>query len=154
SDDQPYSYQDTHGGRREVATSYALAAKSAAGRQVYGFRVGEYDRSEPLVIDPVMLVYCGFLGGSGDDRGNSIAVDSAGNAYIAGTTTVDETTFPVLVGPGLTYHGNQDVFVAKVNAAGTGLVYCGYVGAANLEIVSGIALDSAGNAYLTGTTSS
>jgi len=232
SDDQPYSYQDTHGGRREIATSYALAAKSAAGREVYGFRVGEYDRTEPLVIDPVMLVYCGFIGGSGDDRGNSIAVDSAGNAYItgsttsteatfpvttgpdltfftnnctddfgnpvpcsdafvakvnaagtaliycgyiggaqgeggfgiavdslgnayvAGTTTSSETTFPVLVGPGLTYHGGQDAFVAKVNAAGTGLLYCGYLGGAKLELVSGIALDSAGNAYLTGTTQS
>ena len=75
------------------------------------------------------LVYCGYIGGSGDDDGYGIAVDSAGNAYVTGYTSSTEATFPVTVGPDLTYNGGDcDAFVAKVNAAGTALVYCGYIG--------------------------
>ena len=75
------------------------------------------------------LVYCGYIGGSGDDYGCGIAVDSAGNAYVTGYTSSTEATFPVTVGPDLTYNGGtSDAFVAKVNAAGTALVYCGYIG--------------------------
>ena len=57
-----------------------------------------------------------------------IAVDSSGNAYVTGYTASTEATFPVTVGPDLTFNGGSDAFVAKVNAAGTALVYCGYIG--------------------------
>ena len=74
------------------------------------------------------LVYGGYIGGSGDDGGRGIAVDGSGNAYVTGVTQSTEASFPVLVGPDLTFNGVQDAFVAKVNAAGTALVYAGYIG--------------------------
>ena len=102
------------------------------------------------------LVYCGYIGGSGDDYGWGIAVDSSGNAYVTGQTYSDhftEATFPVTVGPDLTYNGGgDDAFVAKVNAAGTALVYCGYIGGSGDDDGYGIAVDSSGNAYVTGYT--
>ena len=74
------------------------------------------------------LVYCGYIGGSGDESGFAVAVDSSGNAYVAGDTSSTQATFPVSVGPDLTYNlGTTDAYVAKVNAAGTGLSYCGYI---------------------------
>jgi hypothetical protein len=60
------------------------------------------------------LLYCGYVGGAGDDYGAGIAVGADGSAYVVGSTTSDETTFPVARGPGLTAGGGLDAFVAKV----------------------------------------
>ena len=81
------------------------------------------------------LVYAGYIGGAEDDTGNGIAVDGAGNFYVTGYTKSDQSTFPVLGGPDLTYSGpyGSDAFVAKVNAAGAALVYAGYIGGAGEE---------------------
>ena len=100
------------------------------------------------------LSYCGYIGGSGDDYAAGIAVDSSGNAYVTGTTTSTEATFPATVGPHLTHSGGTDAFVAKINAGGTALVYCGYIGGSSYEQGNGIAVDSSGNAYVTGETGS
>ena len=100
------------------------------------------------------LVYAGYIGGSMGDEGRGIAVDSAGNAYVSGWAESNEATFPEKVGPDLTYNSGRDAFVAKVNAAGTGLVYAGYIGGNSIEEGHGIAVDSAGNAYVTGATAS
>ena len=71
---------------------------SDAGQpSVYGFSVGAYDRNKPLVIDPVTLIYAGYIGGSGNDNGRGIAVDATGAAYVTGNTTSSEATFPVVV---------------------------------------------------------
>src|SRR6266568_3400103 len=64
-DAQPEAYQEAEAGRVEVATAYALEAQEREEAYRYGFRVGAYDRSKPLVIDPAVLVYAGYLGGSG-----------------------------------------------------------------------------------------
>jgi hypothetical protein len=138
---------------REVLT--AKEARSKSLRHVYGFDVGEYDSSLPLVLDPAVLVYCGYIGGSGWEKGAGIAVDGLGNAYVTGDTSSTEATFPVMVGPDLTYNGEpSDAFVAKVRADGTGLVYCSYIGGSGWEEGKGIAVDGLGNAYVTGETSS
>jgi hypothetical protein len=80
-------------------------------------------------------------------------VDSLGNAYIAGITDSTETTFPVTVGPDLTFNGGlNDAFVAKVNAAGTALIYCSYIGGNSTDEGLSIAVDASGNAYVTGLT--
>ena len=106
------------------------------------------------------LVYCGYIGGYSNDGANAIAVDAAGNAYVAGSTIsgVDPVGgypgFPVKVGPDLTPNGNADAFVAKVNASGTDLVYCGYIGGWASENAFGIAVDAVGAAYITGVTPS
>ena len=146
-DQKPYSYQDVDGAQEEVATSYDLKSDYECG-----FRVGSYDRSRPLVIDPAVLVYCGYVGGAGFDEGFDIAVDSAGNAYVFGDTVSTETSFPVTVGPDTSFNGDADVFVAKINSSGTALIYCGYIGGTRGDFGGGIALDSAGNAYITGET--
>jgi len=144
-DDKPYAYQEVDGRIVTVPTSYSLEAGSEA--DIYGFRVGPYDKSKPLVLDPAILVYSGYIGGSNSDQGIDIAVDSDGNAYVTGQTESDEFSFPVTVGPSTTFNGFRDAFVAKVEADGTGLVYAGYIGGAQ---GNGIAVDSSGNAYVTG----
>ena len=109
----------------------------------------------PLILDPMIMVYCGYLGGSSSDYGWGIATDEAGNAYVTGYTVSSETTFPEAVGPDLSFNGGTaDAYVAKVNAAGTALVYCGYIGGSGDDKGYAIAADAAGNAYVGGFTAS
>jgi hypothetical protein len=107
-----------------------------------------------LVLDPVFLVYCGYIGGAGSDWPWDIAVDGEGNAYVTGETTSVQSSFPVAAGPDLTHNGDSDVFVAKVSSDGVGLVYCGYIGGSGFDSGWGIDVDSDGNAYVTGYTES
>jgi hypothetical protein len=152
-DAEPVSYQEVEGQRVEVATAYAMEGEGDSGGQVYGFRVGAYDPSRSLVLDPAVLVYAGYIGGAGEDWASGIAVDAAGNAYVTGYTTSTEASFPVRVGPDLTFNGGSaDAFVAKVRADGTALVYAGYIGGAYDDYGTGIAVDATGNAYVTGWT--
>ena len=106
--------------------------------------------------DGTGLVYCGFIGGTGIDGGQGVAVDSDRNAYVTGYTTSTATSFPETVGPDLSHNGDFDAFVAKVRADGTALTYCGFIGGSGEEFgpSSGIAVDSSGNAYVTGHTTS
>jgi hypothetical protein len=146
--EKPRIYQEVEGRRREVAGGYVLGP----GPRV-GFRVGAYDARRPLVIDPV-LVYATFLGGSNQDEGLGIAVDAAGNAYVTGQTY--STDFPGAsnspIQPSL--HDGEDVFVAKLNASGTALVYATYLGGNSNDWGTGIAVDASGNAYVTGVANS
>jgi len=133
-----------HQGGRKVAAAYVIR-----GPREIGFRVGVYDRSEPLVIDPT-LSYATYLGGSGDDRAYGVALDASGCAYLLGETS--SADFPKVGAAQPGFGGYTDVFVAKLNAAGTALVYSTYLGGSNRDSGRGIALDSDGNAYLTGFT--
>jgi hypothetical protein len=100
------------------------------------------------------LVYSTYLGGSGYDQGNAIAVDSAGNAYVTGGTR--STNFPTMnpLQPANAGGLFGDAFVAKINAAGSALAYSTYLGGSDSDQGNGIAVDSAGNAYVTGFTGS
>jgi hypothetical protein len=98
ADDRPYAYQDASGDRSEVPVAFALASAAPDGAQGYGFRVGRYDRSKTLVLDPTFLVYAGYIGGAGTDDATGIAVDAAGNAYVVGSTTSTVPSFPAKVG--------------------------------------------------------
>ncbi len=100
------------------------------------------------------LIYCGFIGGSSEEGSYGIAVDGSGNAYVTGDTTSTQSTFPIKTGPDLTQNGAYDAFIAKVNAPGTALVFCGYIGGLSDDSSSGIAVDGSGNAYVTGYTRS
>jgi hypothetical protein len=144
---KPVIYQIIDGQRVTVAGGYVVSATHVT------FQVASYDTTQPLVIDPV-LTYATYLGGSGNDIGRAIALDGAGNAYVTGETS--STNFP---GAGTsaiqsTSHGSYDVFVAKLNAAGTALLYSTYLGGSGGDFGYAIAVDSVGNVYVTGDTSS
>ncbi len=99
------------------------------------------------------LIYSTFFGGSGSDAAAAIAVDAAGNAYIAGSTS--STDFPVTVGIlQSTYGGSTDAFVAKIAPTGSQLVYASYLGGSAADFAQGIAVSSIGNVYVTGSTES
>jgi hypothetical protein len=112
---------------------------------------GTYDAFIMKVnADGYDFAYCGYIGGSGEDKGYGIAVDGSGNAYVTGTTFSSEASFPVKGGPDLTLNGSDDAFVAKINPSGTDLLYCGYIGSGSSVEGYGIAVDGTGNAYITG----
>jgi len=155
---RPVVYQRGRGGEQHLIEShYTLPSRAersvTADQEVdVSIEVGDYDRSQVLIIDPI-LTFSTYLGGSSPDVGKAIAVDSAGNAYIAGGT--DSTDFPT-AGPiqGSLHGSNGDAFVTKINAAGSAILYSTYLGGSFVQQANGIAVDSAGNAYVAGLTSS
>jgi hypothetical protein len=141
---KPFAYQKEKEGSapREIAADYAITGKDRVG-----FELAKYDATKPLYIDPVL--YSTYLGGTNTDVGSSIAVDSSGNVYVTGYT--QSTDFPTTTGAfQTTMNGVVVAFVTKINATGTGLVYSTYLGGSNQDGGAGIALDSAGDAYVTG----
>jgi uncharacterized protein (TIGR03437 family) len=142
---KPVVYQLVNGRRRAVEGSFALLAGYTAG-----FRLGSYDRAKPLVIDPV-LAYSTYLGGTGNATGNAIAVDTAGNAYVAGGAS--STDFPVTPGAFQKTNHAGAAFVTKLNPSGTALVYSTFLnGSTGGSTAYALAVDGAGNAYITGDT--
>jgi hypothetical protein len=143
-DSAPTSYQNIDGGQVTVESRYALEGHS------YGFTLGSYDRSQALVIDPA-LAYSTYLGGSGTDEGFGVAVDAAGSAYVTGYAS--SADFPTTPGAfDTSSNGFEDVFVTKLNPAGTALVYSTHLGGTSSDLGNAIAVDAAGNAYVTGET--
>jgi len=151
----PHAYQLTDGQRHVVSSRYVLSG----GRVTIS--LGAYDHHRALVIDPtVTLAYSTYLGGTGLDDGNGIAVDAAGSAYVTGAT--GSMDFPVTPGAFQTKYpgGFSTAFVSKLTLAGTALVYSTYLGGTRRQGVffsgdsgNGIAVDSGGSAYVTGRTS-
>ncbi|HEY6292801.1 MAG TPA: choice-of-anchor D domain-containing protein [Terriglobia bacterium] len=153
---KPVAYQLGPAGEKQyIATKYALDGSRSKGQNLKSkirFRVASYDPGRTLVIDPA-LTYSTYLGGTGADAALGIAVDSSGNAYITGQTS--STNFPVTTGAEQTANGGGlDVFVTKLNPAGTAQVYSTYIGGNGDDSGAAIAVDSAGDAYVTGNTSS
>ncbi len=138
------AYQNLSSGRREVTVDYELR-----GTNRVGFTLGSYDSSHPLVIDPV-LYYSTFLGGSDYDEAYGVAVDSTGGAYVTGVTF--STNFPTAAALQSGKSVDGDVFVAKLNPAGSALVYCTYLGGNGYDEGSAIAVDGTGAAYVAGVT--
>ncbi len=96
------------------------------------------------------LVYSTYLGGSGEDKGHSIAVDGSGSAYVTGYTF--STDFPTLNPYQTTFHGVIDVFVTKLSSSGNSLVYSTYLGGSSFDYGYSIAVDGSGSTYVTGYT--
>lgn len=135
-------------GKRLLGGQYVLK-----GAKRVAFKIAPYDRTRPLVIDPVALIYSTYLGGAANDFGYGIAVDSSGDAYVTGTTA--SLNFPV--GPCFqcVNLGGNGVFVTKFNPGATApLIYSTYLGGSGNDIGYGIALDPSRDAYVTGSTTS
>jgi YD repeat-containing protein len=147
----PVAYQTGPAGPEAVDARFALDSR---GQVRVDAR--DYDPSRPLIIDPV-LSYSTYLGGSANENsqnrvvGGGIAVNAAGNAYVTGQT--QSADFPT-ANPSQTYQGNGDVFVTKLDPLGQALVYSTYLGGSGDDVGKGLAVDSAGNAYVTGDTNS
>ncbi|MFN7998688.1 MAG: SBBP repeat-containing protein [Bryobacteraceae bacterium] len=165
---KPLLYQMYGGQKKIVEGSFAVAGNRIS------FQVGRYDRSKPLVVDPV-LSYASYLGGSGTDHiglstgpgllqvgtSQAIAVDSAGSAYVTGYTySLDfPTSHPYRSSPPTKISGVRpgqwpSVFVTKFSPDGSSLVYSTYLGGNGSDYAYAIAVDSGGNAYVTGQTNS
>ncbi|MEN3040157.1 MAG: SBBP repeat-containing protein [Bacteroidia bacterium] len=128
-----------------------VPAQFVAEGNIYRIVVGPHDRSQALVIDP--LVYSTYIGGSMVDYGEAIAVDGNGSAYVTGYTQSSnyDTTPGVFQG---TFAGGMDVFVTKLNASGSGLVYSTFLGGSGSDQGQGIAVDGNGQVYVAGSTNS
>jgi uncharacterized repeat protein (TIGR01451 family) len=145
---KPVVYQAAGHGKQTVDGRFAIA-----GNEVH-FELGAYDRSRELTIDP-LLVYSTYLGGSGNDYGLGIAVDSQGSAYVVGyTSSTDFPTQNSIYAPAVGGEG-YEAFVTKFNASGTALVYSTYLGGSTVgdqASANDIAVDGEFNAYVGGTT--
>ena len=144
TDSAPICYQEINGSIIYVEGKYRTIDD-----QRIGFEIGSYDRGYALVIDPSLL-YSTYLGGGSDDSGLALAIDSCGNAYIAGYTA--SANFPVKNPIQASNRGSRDAFIAKIDATGSALLYSTYFGGSQNDSAHGIAVDGSGNAYVTGPT--
>ncbi len=179
---KPVAYQEIDGKRVEVGVEYDIQSSGVSGQKSvigseksdrsnpkssvrncstersrrnpkseYGFKVAAYDRTKELIIDP--LLASTFLGGSGDEVVQSVAIDPDGNVYITGNTS--SSNFPTTTGSyDVALNGDQDVFISKLDEDLTSLLASSYLGGSSTESGFSVTLDSGGNVYIAGQTSS
>ena len=133
----PLAWQERDGKRAPVRIAFAPHENAEVT-----FAVGEYDRSEPLFIDPT-LTWNTFLGGGAQDEGFGLAVDAIGNVYVAGYSTATWGS------PVSAYHGGAEAFLAKLDSNGN-LTWNTFIGGNGDELGTALAIDVTGNAYVTG----
>ena len=139
-------YKPDPGSKHFLSASYVLK-----GHNRVSFVVPDYDPREPLVIDPV-LFYSTYLGGNGGDTGNAVALDTLNDAYVTGSTA--SANFPTDNPYQKSYAGDTDAFVTMVRYDGEAVIYSTYLGGNSFDVGNGIAVDSSGDAYIVGSTSS
>ena len=149
--EKPFAYQMKGDVKEPVTARFHLGDRKY---RIY-FAVDNYDATRPLVIDPI-LAYSTYLGGSNIDGANAIAVASDNTAFVTGGTfSLDfPTAHPLQANDGGDKDFPQDAFVAKLSADGSTLLYSTYLGGSNEDVAYGIAVDTAGDAYVTGKTNS
>lgn len=142
----PVSFQVIDGRKRAVKSAFKKFADDT-----FGFTVDSYDKNVRLIIDPVVLAYSTYLGGSDGASATSIVVDGSGCAYVTGNTTAPD--FPLVNPlPDSQHKGGIDGFICKFSADGSQLLYSTYLGGSGYDYFVDIAVDSAGSAYVTGNT--
>ena len=134
----PIAYQMVGLQRQSVEVAFLLKANGH-----FGFQVGEYDAGRSLIIDPVILEYSTSLGGSAIDDPTGLAVGSDGSIYVSGRTT----SANFLGGPGSLF-GLEDVFVSRISADGSSLIYTTFFGGSAPEFPLDLAVDGTGDAYV------
>ena len=137
TESRPVAWQEVDGARLPVEVAFVRLDDD-----VVGFRVGSYRADLPLTIDPT-LTWNTFLGGSGDDSGNGIAVDGSGNVYVAGYSTATWGS------PVRAYTSSIDAFAAKLTSAGA-LTWNTFLGGSGDDCGHAIAVDGSGNVYVAG----
>jgi len=154
---KPVVYQpaSAESGRPTAEKTLVAGRYTINDQKEVAFAIGEYDKTKPLVIDPV-LAYSTYLGGSQQEQGYGVAVDSSGNAYVTGYTISKD--FPISNAFQPTNHSaflfGANAFVTKFNADGSALLYSTYLGGNATDFAFAIAVDGSGNAYVTGQTDS
>ena len=145
---KPVCYQVIGGERVEVEARFKRIENNT-----YGFKVKEYNRNYELIIDPLVLVYNTYLGGSLKEISTDIALDSEGAVYVTGyTLSLDFPTLnPLQETTGTIF---SDIYITKINASGTAILYSTYLGGDNRDSADDMLLDSEGAIYLTGDTKS
>jgi hypothetical protein len=159
---KPVIYQESNGERHLISGRYQIkeTVNNKSGldpdktRLHVGFEIGPYDPSKSLVIDPV-LTYSTYLGGNSADEIHGVAVGSDGCAYVVGhTLSLDFPISQTIQPPTTRTSTTTDIFIAKLNQSGTALIYSTYLGGSGSDQALDIAVDSSGNVYVTGFTSS
>jgi len=135
----PVAWQVIDGRQHPVAVTFRQVSQG-----VFGFTVGAYDASHPLVIDPE-LVFSTLLGGNSAEYGRGIALDAQGNIYVVGATY----SLDFAGTNGQTQAGSKDIFVSKLNPDATQLLYSTYIGGRSSDEALAVAVNAAGEAYLT-----
>lgn len=148
----PRIYQEIAGRQQPVEGSFVLRGSNRAG-----FAIGPYDHSRELVIDPI-LSFATYFGGSGDERATSIAIDGSFNIYLAGSTTSPNLPAIGVFQTALAAGATQNVYIAKIQPPlgqqPAVLDYVTYLGGNGTDTPVGISVDSRGDPYVAGTTSS
>lgn len=145
---QLFAYQQLpNGTRQQVPCEFVVDAEGAIS-----FSLGQYDRSRTLVIDP--LLYSTFIGGSGDDDAQGVAIDADGNTWIVGQTIDATTDLPTTTGAYDESHtGLLDAFLAKFDPSASGaaqLAYSTFLGGSQGDFARSLAIDGNGKIWLTG----
>jgi hypothetical protein len=142
---KPVVYQENNGWQQPIDVGYIVERDGHVK-----LWTADYNPQITLVIDPV-LDYATYLGGSGANGANAIAVDADGNAYVVGTTT--SADFPLKNALQPTVGSSSSAFIAKLNHNGSGLVYATYLGGGNgNQEATAVAVDEGGHAFVTGYT--
>ncbi len=162
---KPFTYQQTAENlKQEVSSQWSIVSgqdkekdKNNPKSFTVKFEIGSYDRAKPLVIDPSVtlnnLSFSTLIGAAQNETGNDIDIDSAGNIYITGRTL--SPLFPTTAGVfDPTTNGNEDIFITKLNASGTGLIFSTFLGGSFYDEGLGIAVDTNCNVYVSGSASS
>jgi hypothetical protein len=144
---KPDCYQMIEGRRANVEAEF-----KEIGTHTYSFKVKNYNRDYELIIDPMVITSSTYIGGSGDDEAFDVAVNAAGEVYVAGDTMSFD--FPTLYPMQGIFTGNRDIFVTKMSSDGSTVLYATYIGGSDWDWGPSIALDNEGAVYLTGSTES
>ncbi len=138
---RPFAYQEVEGRRRPVGAGYRLDGDTLS------FELEAYEPGLPLVIDPVVR-FSTYLGGAGFDAAHAVATDGSGYIYLTGETASFD--FPLPAGQARSARLNRDVFVTKLSPDGARVIYTTILASSGNDAGYGIAVDAAGNAYVTG----